>query len=525
MNDKTHKVLEFISGFKNSESLDKEVRDAISVQTELDRALVERVKLGGPIFLTGTAGSGKTHLVETVTPHLNEIAEVVYEPRTRGSHVLVIGDATELSVEQRLDALDSPPKSRRATVIAINEGPLREVATSHPESQYAKALDLLRHARTGGTRDWDPALPTVIDMGSFDPIQSHVLEDILGLDVLTDCVALVSSDEPSTVRLDAWRQLQSSEVRRRISNLVTLVELASEGWMFRDLWDLIADLVTGGQSDHLPTSTWFWRLFNGTSKISRCLRSVCTPNYAVLPGLDSRIYFSDWQSIQNELLTDVELIPMSQPDNDDVFEWLKSQVALLAQDANLPGVVLDLDESELQHAVLDRRPEVLVSALNAYMGYGLVPSSKNELALFASHGVERKTARPGGQIRLGVVSVNDLLIRRSNAVVNTPPSVESVPGESHYLCHVPSGARIALTREKLRLIQRGRSFRMRDRAYTDLDHDLFAFFSQIVRHQNSSNASSQRLGVCLFEFTQLTSDKYLYVVSEDPALVEEVAGW
>src|SRR5690349_13355781 len=57
-------LLAFLGSFKNSESISPELRDAIQVSTSLEDHVLGAMRDGRLTLLTGSAGSGKTHLLE-----------------------------------------------------------------------------------------------------------------------------------------------------------------------------------------------------------------------------------------------------------------------------------------------------------------------------------------------------------------------------------------------------------------------------------------------------------------------------
>ena len=290
-------LVEFLGAFKSAESLSPDLRVALSVNTQLEKLLMSAIDGGRTVLITGAAGSGKTHLLRGLLPPKGtQLATAGSKPKAR--HILVVPDATELTVEERIAAAH-PTAGRMGTIIAINEGPLRETAQAHHGDVFQAGATLLHRAQRGAVDRYDPRLPTVIDMGAFDPVQHHVLRHVLKLPLLREAIArrTCGCTPEECPRVLAWRQLENEDVRSRISDLCSLILLADTDWSFRDLWDFVADLVLEGEcDDDPPSSTWFWRVFYGGSRLSAALREVCDPESLALPGVDQRLWYADWDA-------------------------------------------------------------------------------------------------------------------------------------------------------------------------------------------------------------------------------------
>src|ERR1700730_11628841 len=151
---------EFLRSFKNAEGLESKLRQAISVPTGLEDVIVNALTKQRTVLLTGSAGSGKTHLLQAVKSELEKTIKVIGEPRAiRDEHVLLIEDATVLSPQERIEAVKRSPLSRLGTLIAINEGPLRESADIEGGDSYRLGVDLLHAAKRGHGGNFDAGLP------------------------------------------------------------------------------------------------------------------------------------------------------------------------------------------------------------------------------------------------------------------------------------------------------------------------------------------------------------------------------
>jgi len=311
--NKVDSFIEFLESFKSSESLSPDLRDDISIPTKLDELIISIANKQRLILITGTAGSGKTHLLHGLQKK-SKIKIIGLPENAKDKHILVIPDATVLSPKERINTINKMDDKREATIIAINEGPLREMASLKDANNYKIAQDLLQRGRQGEKLVYHPEHPTIIDMDAFDPIEREVIIHILSLPILDQVLEHRSCSCPDDVcpRLTAWSQLKEKTIRERIGRLLKMVLLTKSDWTFRDVWDFVADLILGGDCDSdPPTSPWFWRLFYGSSTLSNVLKITIDPVTIALPTIDQRLWYGDWASTFLEPLDETEMLIIS----------------------------------------------------------------------------------------------------------------------------------------------------------------------------------------------------------------------
>lgn len=513
--------VEFLRSFKNAESLGPDLRTAISVSTNLDAVVAEALEGRRIVLVTGSAGSGKTHLLRSVVGQLPSGVKIVHEPRSvREKHVLVIPDATELSPEERIDLVRKAPATRLGTLIAINEGPLREAASASGGEVYQAATQLLHAAKRGESTAFQADAPTVVDMAAFDPLESRAIEAILALPIVGEAIAAVSSS-PHSLRRRCWAQLGSPSARRRVADIVQLARLAQPEWLFRDIWDLVSDLVLGGDDAcDPPTSAWFWRLFYGDSALANAIRQVADPVEFAIPSVESRIHFRDWTSTFLELFDGISFVPVSGASNFDQPDWstwAKAQFLVLGKTCDLAKSVFRGGQGQLLEAVWSGDVSEIVRHVNQYMMYGLGDGSRTRLDLWVDHRVERRIRHHEGLIRLGDAPLSEFRVSASRIVINHPNETDVIGGKERFLFHDATGASLALDRPRLRTLETARSLRVADRTHADLDWDLHSFFARILRTRKSLD----ELDVYKLDVAAGESKVSKYQISTDPAVIEE----
>jgi hypothetical protein len=307
-----------------------------------------------------------------------------------------------------------------------------------------------------------------------------------------------------------------------VADAVLLAKLVDSDWLFRDLWDFVADLVLGGDcDDDPPTSTWFWRLFYGASRLSRAVREAADPNSMALPHVESRIYFADWTSTQLNLLEGTELLTLSQPrESFERFLFVKAQVLLMGQQASIVDRALSGREGDLLRAVFGRSVGGILSALNSYVAYNLRDGAETKLELWTDHHVERSARRrnaTNGLIRLGIAEAGEFEVANSQVLINHPDQSAQIRGSRQFLVHRDSQASFALNEERIRLIQEGRSLRLADRAHADLDWDVARFYESIV----NLRADTANLVIAFLDFERMKHTLAAYRCNLATMVIEE----
>ncbi len=519
----TEDLQSFLAGVKVAETIGAELRAAITVSTGLEDALVSAVAAGKDVVVAGSAGGGKTHLL-----HVLDLSYQTVEWRdgvepSETEFVRVVPDATEVFGQILDGGLNSRPPTCISTVIAINEGPLLELARHDSQSSFAVAVRLL-HAAQRGVRNpgTDPAGPVVIDVGGYDPVESGVVGRLVALPLLRELVMgfpCSCGDSSVCPRKLAWLQLDAEETRRRVNDVLRLANVAGSRVLFRDIWDFVADIALGGSCDpDPPTSPWFWRIFNGRSELSSKLRSVADPSLVVYPRAEAHVWWGDWTADEIELLDGTEPVPLvtDPPHVGDRYRWLKSQLFFVVRAQSILSIVRDQVDLEMVTSLGPQHMGELLAVLNDYMTYGTRPQMTQRLELWIDMGVERRLDRARGQASLGRVPISELEIIRSSALANHPDAGLDIPGNHVFLHHAASGASLTLSADALSLLRSGRSFRVSDRPHTDMEWQIADFYASIAHSQGQAES----LAVLQLQFDAMTGEVRNYLVAPNTRTIE-----
>ena len=495
----TDEVLAFLRGTKTSEYMPTHLKGVLNVRRRLqdgghlDAILANSLAAGSSVVVAGSAGGGKTALLEGIVGQLPPGSRGIDASKLLGSRsrptagtVAVVPDLTAVQGD-RGAFLSKVAKLGLPMLIAANEGVLHRT-TLPPE--IASTPDILRTMQSG--LDVTDGHPVVVDLAGMDPIPD-ALPALLAHDDLLRAARAADGchDEDLCPRSMAFEQLAEPSVVAAVTDLVKRT-LGNDEALFRELWDFLSDLLLGGSCDgQAPTSPWFWRIFYGDSSIAQRLRSALRPEHVPLPRLAAALYFGDWQVVIGELplgrlFVDPGLPPADVEPVDvrhQLIRWLKAQVILLSRGTGVTyenrfiGEKAGALEQLVQNGGGDLTP--LIRALNAYFER-VKPKDADggQLSLWADMAIERRTHRSTTLVSLGRISSTRLSLVRSTVLVNHAGSPEF--GSRLYLSTRDSKARLALDSKLFSALARGRAVGSSDRTNDDADFAIRRFYFSLA---------------------------------------------
>jgi hypothetical protein len=438
------------SSATNVEIMEKAVRQEVTVQTSLDDVIAIAIQSKKSIVLTGTAGSGKTHLIET------------------------IGEPTGYTVCRDLaDSVDMWSqllKPNEPCIVAGNEGALLKGA-ENGHLGFRQAVEILHRIQKG--EEVSDGNLVVIDVAGFDPVGNHTLKQILQLPLLTDYIL----DKNDAWKKDAWNCLKSEKVRTKICNLLESVSSESDGFTFRQLWQLIAEMMQKGSE---VEGTWFHILINGNNHISKHVKEFFKLSDIPMTHYGNKFWYGDildqlelFETETHEIIKRiVSQMLTSETDKSKYFNYLRIlSFFALKESRDFSSTTNDWKN------ISNGKVDTIINLINRYMTYGLLSLGSGELLLWFEHATERRQEKPDTIFAIGKAASNDFEIRRSNCVANC--GGKQVVGGRKILVHKPTGATLLLTKELVEGIGQTRSFKSKDRRHVEYDWRICHFMSEV----------------------------------------------
>jgi hypothetical protein len=461
----------------NDEWMPDSLRTHLHVSTGLEEAVREAVENAMPIAITGTAGSGKSHLLRAVV--------------SASSGYTIIPDLTEKPEHEWSSYFNKSKK----IVVAGNEGAFL-LGKKNGVKGFAEIIDSL-HAIQAGDETSPRHNIMVIDAAGFDAAGQHVVASMLQLPVLAE----LARERCGDLAKSSWAMLGSKIVRERVAVLVEIASAHSDadGFTFRQLWQFVADILLGaGKND-----PWFVQLFAGNTEISRRIGRVFQASSVPLPHIGNRLWHADLHKLEplfveesREVLKRLVAELSREEDSTrriEIFRRLRI-LSLFALEKSPLDRMLKAG-TELWATVTRGECRGLLQSINRYFSFGLIDFG-DDLELWIQHDTERRDLKPGVQISLGTAAASDFELVKSLAICNPPAGFASPKGGRRLLRHKPSKAVLHVTKDLVDGIVKIRSHRMHDRRDIEYDWRLARFFEKVA----SKSARPDRLQVAEFNF-------------------------
>lgn len=462
------------SSATNVERMSDQLRGAVTITTGLQEAIGLAIANKQSVVVAGTAGSGKTHLLNTA------------EPTAKYDVHLDLAALPEKDWKQLLG--DS-----KSVLVAGNEGAfLKGVKKELPGFQHV--IDTLHEIQSGSETPYDKNTPVVIDAAGYDPAGSRAISQIVSLQILS---AYVSRERPQAQRT-AWAMLSNEKVRDRLARVVEVASAESDadGFTFRQLWQFVADMIEGAEGQEI----WADRVFEGASEVSARIRVACDPSQFALPGIANRLWHRDLLQIKDKFLPEAVAVlqdllakPVEREQRQEVFRRLRLVAAFGL--VNSPLDTLFERGADLWSQVRELKHAPLLKQINKYFCYGLLELG-TDLELWVMHETERRLSKPDTQASLGAIPSSDFRLVRSKVIGNLPKGASQLEGGRLLLVHTPTKARLNVTKDLVEALLKTRSHRTQERRDVEYDWRLGRFFERIA----NQSLRSDLLRVAHFDF-------------------------
>ena len=507
----------FLRGTKTSESMEKNgvsdllfIEPMFSNRLKLSDIIVRNLKGGNSVIISGSAGGGKTSLITNIVSKSDLRFEYIENmDYSSESAIIVVRDLSAVASDYGDFIREN--FSKRIFLVAGNEGALMNKL--YFGDTFNQALDLLHKIKVGVTEPLDKKQKlVVVDLPALNPSgyaikallkNEHVLESVQYLLTLTKCC----NDLDSCPRYNSLLQLKDDKVVEYISSIVSEV-LTGHEVLFRDILDWIEDILLNGSCESLddaPTSSWFWRIFFGSNKISSILKRELMPESSSIidPNIRNMLINNDHEKIGGITNGLYYYFGRSASNKNSVL-WCKIQFLILYNSyaslddrnnflGNYSSLSTNLNTKELKKIEIIR-------TLNNYFVQNK-NSESDYLNLWCDFSLKRTSSLRNQEcVLLGKVSSDKLLIDSAKVLsfsnLNSPDEINfdfKVTSGNRYLNFTSSNGNVVtleLTKMLLKSLKNGRPKTFGDRTRDSMDLSVRNFILECSTYLKQDSVSS-----------------------------------
>lgn len=365
-----------------ADRMDEQWLSAIHVRTDLDDQLIDTVKSGKSVVLTGNPGDGKTHLLRILAPQLTDLSK----------RPVVELDASAISNINLKTNWEKARSEGRPFCVAVNEAVLKDMADEYSDfSIIQEAQRQVEQAIIYSAETEEKSEVVVFDLSRRNILSKKIVSQVL--DKLTDEQLLPRCSfcpKEGCDLVQNQKLLRTKRVRDRLQALLDRVSRRGYHATLRELQALVSYLLFGGRSctqllqESGNESTSLPQLaYSGEGNIFDRIRETFDPASVTHPVWDDRLVGAD---------TDLsDWLPEWQGRNDalDPNDWRNFEVRKRAfyffhKYGNELLTVDNDDEAEFAQFLQlpqSKALRLLIARINHFFG----DSGRNELRVWQSH--------------------------------------------------------------------------------------------------------------------------------------------
>lgn len=227
--------------------------ERLHIEGKIEQFLVDQVRAGRSIVVTGNAGDGKTHLLRRVKPDLESAGAIVIEDATaemRGSDPRPILEKWSQAVE-----LGKP------FCLAANEYPLYQIRMEDVSAPHLIEVGLqCQHRLAYGDVQCieDNHNVVVIDLSLRNPLSGEFFNSLLDKLLADEGLKTALESPGESVARRNVELLNHQLVRTRLRALADRLVALGHRATVRELWILFARMVFGGSArDEYQRTEWY----------------------------------------------------------------------------------------------------------------------------------------------------------------------------------------------------------------------------------------------------------------------------
>ena len=412
-NDKSG--LQFIRNFYRGSSayadhVDENTLSYIHLKTKLDDAVVNAVKSGKDVVLTGNPGDGKTHIIRVLNKRFKRLQ----------SNVCIELDASTLTTEEIYERWREARKNKTPFVIGINAAVLYSVYNTYPTFEPIKEA-------------YNEMINSVVYHDEYKESSSTIVYDlskrnILNNEIIKQAIRKMTADVhykectqcpfvESCIVHKNRKLLNNSLFQDRLGFVLQRVSLHGYHATLRELQSFIAYLLFGDRTCKQLNQTAGNNqydivnlVYSGKGKFFEAINNSIDPIHISHPIWDEKLILNDIDidSWIDEYEVPAEQIPF---DNKDLFELRKRQFYYFNKNGEELLKILDDDTAKFERFLSQEDSKIikdLIMKLNGF--FGMSNPTNKQLQIWSGHRFNNEPRKV--LISAGVMRKNDFAIGR-----------------------------------------------------------------------------------------------------------------
>lgn len=374
-----------------AESLTPAQRRAIHIETDLDEFLATQVgEMGRQVVLTGNPGDGKT---QHILRYQDQFDEENYFYLLDASEY---ADYTTLLNEWRAAYQDD-----RAGILAINDGPLHEMAADHADSyEFLATVQTQLENQIVYDYETEPSFGDtdilVVDLNNRNILTPRIIK--AAIRTFAQELALDGHDHTGRCHIQYnAEKLQHQLIQENLTDLLWNLGKYDTHITVRDLINFLSYCITGGiddcQVNHSDGLKYYNLAFEGTGQLFELLREHFRSEQLTHPFIDSQLWAAAEQEINPRDIED------AREEIEALFEQKKRQFLFEDEQMELGYKSRELFKKSSDEFVKhtqeggqgETEKEWVIQRLNGYFMSG--STKRSELKIWLSHNYRSKSSQ------------------------------------------------------------------------------------------------------------------------------------
>lgn len=428
-NDAKKVGLQFIRDFYRGTSayadhMDESLLSYIHLKTKLDDAVINAVKAGKDVVLTGNPGDGKTHIIRILKKQLEQLK----------IPVIIELDASTLENEEIYSRWLHAKQKCVPFVIAINAAVLFSVYKSYPKfSPVKEAYSQMANAVVFHDKEIDTNSLVVFDLSKRNILTAEVLKKaILKMTDRSHYQECTGCPFVNSCVVHQNRKLLNNELfQKRLSLILERVSLRGYHATLREIQSFIAYLIFGNRSCKQLNQTAgnskydiVNLIYSGKGNLFKAINNAIDPVNISHPIWDERILLND---IPSDSWIDGYEVPAEAiaSDNEELFNLKKRQFFFFNTYGDKLIDILDDNTAHFQKFLSQDDGKIikeLILKLNSF--FGGTNNSNTKLQIWSGHRYNNEPRKI--LISAGAIRKNELCVGRPTLLHSMQEGIDMI---------------------------------------------------------------------------------------------------